>query len=110
MAAVPNMFVSNLLKQTGLFSEAQILELLTSVRMEEKGVTQTVVDDGYANEGDFLKAMADVLGLEYLRVGGDPIEVRGPAGDLLDRSRTLRLPQAVVGDDPPRPRGIDRAL
>ncbi len=74
MASFPNMFISNLLKQTGLFSESQIADLLTSVRMEEKGVTETVVEDGYADEGDFLKAVADVLGLEFLRVGGDAIE------------------------------------
>jgi len=68
------MFVSNLLKQTGLFSESQIMDLLASVRTEEKGVTQTVIDDGYASESDFLQALAEVLSLDYMRVGEDPIE------------------------------------
>ena len=73
-SAPPSRFVTGLLKRTELFTESQIAELLVSAREEEKSVTRTVVDDGYADENEFLKSLASVLNLPFVRVGGDPID------------------------------------
>ncbi|MDA0577356.1 MAG: hypothetical protein O3B24_04590, partial [Verrucomicrobia bacterium] len=66
-------YVANLLRQTTLFSDVQIGELVDTARAGEKSVTATVVDSGYAREDAFLQAMAKVLNLTYLRVGIDAI-------------------------------------
>ncbi|MCE9615335.1 MAG: GspE/PulE family protein [Lentisphaerae bacterium] len=84
-------FVSNLLKQTGLFNESQVTELLEAARAGEKSVTATVLDAGYAREDDFLQAMARVLGLRYVRVGAESI----PA-EVLERLPTKAVFQYNV--------------
>lgn len=79
-------YVTPLLKQTGLFSDAQLHEMLNAVREGDRSFTQVVAEGGYAREDEYLKAIAGVMGLEYRRLGSDPI-----APDVL-----LRLPTKAV--------------
>ncbi len=99
MTTATTTFVASLLKQTGLFADAQVEELLGAVRASEKSVTATVVESGYAPEIEFLTAMGRVLGLRFQRLGAGPI-----APEVLARLPTKAvfqynvIPVAVDGD------------
>ncbi len=58
-------FLSNLLKQTGLFNEAQITRLLAS-DLSEGGLPATVARLEMAKPAAFLQRFAEVLGLGYV--------------------------------------------
>ncbi|MFT5471785.1 MAG: type II secretion system protein E [Candidatus Promineifilaceae bacterium] len=66
-------YLAALLKRTDLFSDPDILTLMTEAREGDRSVTQIVADEGYAQEDQFLEAMAKVLGIPYTRLGSDEI-------------------------------------
>ncbi len=59
------LFLSNLLRQTNLFTEAQITRLLAS-DLHEGGLTATVARLEMAKPAEFLSRFAEVLGLTYV--------------------------------------------
>jgi len=75
MSAAPARFrLSGLLESCGLFDAAQIRNILQ--RQREKGIslTQAVVESGFAGEEEFLRALAGVMGLEYVQLSDLAIE------------------------------------
>ena len=81
-----------LLKQTGLFSAEQLALFAGSDRSEDPSITATVVRLGLAKEEDFLRAAADVLGLEYLPVAS----LDTPSRDLVERLPAYAVSQYNV--------------
>ena len=67
-------FVAGLLTRTGLFSEPQVQDLLEAARKEDSGITDVVIRDGHATEEDFLKALAEVLRIPFVRLGAEAID------------------------------------
>ena len=57
-----------LLRQTGLFTEAQLETFADAERPEGETVGQTIARLGFAGEEEFLRAAAKLLGMEYLPV------------------------------------------
>ena len=74
MTVASSTYVAELLKKTGLFQEAQIEDLLNQVRKSSEGITQVVVREGFAGEEDFLEALAKVLNVPFLRLGGIAVD------------------------------------
>ncbi len=58
-------FLRTLLHQTRLFDEVQLDQLLSADRDADASLTETVARLGVAREEDFLRAVADLLGMEY---------------------------------------------
>ncbi|MCL1856058.1 MAG: GspE/PulE family protein [Kiritimatiellaeota bacterium] len=75
-----------LLRQTGLFDEARLEQFEMADRSEDASVTASVVRLGMAQEEPFLRAAADVLGLEY----------RSVAETEISRELVERLPARAV--------------
>jgi len=63
-----------LLEKAGLFSSDQIVELLEQQRVSGKSIRDVVVEQGYAKEEPFLKALAEAMGIPYVRIGDLSIE------------------------------------
>jgi type II secretion system protein E len=59
-------FLANLLRRTGLFTEAQLEILLKADLTEENGITGAVVRLEMAKEPEFLEKFAPLLGLRYV--------------------------------------------
>ncbi len=66
--------IDSLLGGTGLFSDPQIEDILAAVRDGEGSVTEVVVGRGLSEEIPFLKALAEEMGVRFVRLGADPIE------------------------------------
>jgi type II secretion system protein E len=62
-----------LLERMGLFTPAQIEELLTEHQPGGPSLAALAAGKGYAREELFLEKMAEVLGVPFLRVGEEPI-------------------------------------
>ena len=62
------------LKGTGLFSDAQIEDLLARYRAEGGSVTELVTKQGYAREEVFLPALALTMNVPYVRLQDQQIE------------------------------------
>lgn len=84
-------YVSGLLKQTELFTESQIVDLLEAARDDESNIADVVARDGYAPEDSFLRALAKVLRTEFIKLGSMTIEQ-----DVLDRLPTKAIFQYNV--------------
>jgi type II secretion system protein E len=63
-----------LLEKCQLFQPSQIEELLARQQQTSKSLTDLVTDLGFAREDDFLKALAGVLNLPYVRPGDAAID------------------------------------
>ena len=74
MANGTTTFVEGLLGKTGLFSDPQLQDLLVAAREQDVSITEVVVREGHATETDFLTALADVLRIPFVRLGGEPID------------------------------------
>lgn len=59
-------FLANLLRRTGLFTEAQLEILLKADLTENNGITGAVVRLEMAKEAEFLEKFAPLLGMEYV--------------------------------------------
>ena len=59
-------FLSNLLRRTGLFTEAQLEILLNADLTEENGIVGAVTRLEMAKEAEFLEKFAPLLGLQYV--------------------------------------------
>jgi len=66
--------LGNVLKQTGLLTDAQIQELIAGKRGTGLSVTELVVKNGYAQEDKFLETLAGVLNLQFVRLDTRTIE------------------------------------
>ena len=84
-------FAAGVLKRTELFSDAQIETLLKGVQENGESVTTLVVDNGFAQEEQFLEAVAGVLKTPYQRLGVEVIEE-----DVLSRLPTKAVFQYNV--------------
>ena len=62
------LMLTALLKQTGLFTDAQLEQFEAEDRSGDASVTAAVVRLGLAQEEPFLRAAANVLGLEFRSV------------------------------------------
>jgi type II secretion system protein E len=63
-----------LLDQTGLFTPAQIDDILGRHQQSGKSITELVVDLGHAKEDVYLEALARAMGIPYVRLGSQAIE------------------------------------
>jgi len=91
MTLAATTYVSELLKQTGLFQDAQIDELLEAARQRNIGITEAVAAEGYASEDVFLQALAGVLNLPFVKLAGMQI-----APEVLERLPTRAVFQYNV--------------
>jgi len=66
--------LSVLLEKCALFSAAQVETLIGQQQQSGKSITALVVDDGFAREDDFLKALAGAMAIPYVRVPDLQIE------------------------------------
>ena len=84
-------FAAGVLKRTGLFTDAQIEELLKGAQENGASVTELAVSSGYAREEQFLEALGSVLKVPYQRLGAEVIEA-----DVLARLPTKAVFQYNV--------------
>lgn len=73
-------YIAELLEQTGLFSAEQTAVLATEAAESGMPIGQVVAANGAVREMDFLKALADVLGMPFFRLKETEIE-----RDVLER-------------------------
>ncbi len=91
MSKVSESYLSKVLEQCGLFSEEQITDLIEQTRMGDSSITEVIVSNEYASEEAFLKSVADVMNLSFVRVGNEPIDA-----EVLDRLSTKTVFQYNV--------------
>ncbi len=63
-----------LLEKCQLFTPTQVEQLLAQQQEGGKSIAELVVDDGFAREDDFLKALAAAMAIPYVRAGDLTIE------------------------------------
>ena len=80
-----------LLEATGLFTPPQIEELMIKQRENDGVLAATVVALEYAREDVFLSALAQAMGIPYVRVGDQPIP-----GEILEKVPTKAVFQYNV--------------
>jgi len=73
-------YMAEILARTGLFSEEQAAAVAATAASGGLPVVQVVAAEGVVREGDFLKSLAGVLGMPFLRLKDAEI-----ARDVLDR-------------------------
>ncbi|MEI6970194.1 MAG: GspE/PulE family protein [bacterium] len=66
--------LGNVLRQTGLFTDAQVEDLARSKRPEGQSLTELAVNKGYAKEDTFLDALARALNVQFVRLDNRTIE------------------------------------
>jgi type II secretion system protein E len=66
--------IGALLEATRLFNEEQVETLLGRHQEEEKAIADLVMDTGYARDDVFLKALAEVMSIPFVRLASLPIE------------------------------------
>lgn len=91
MSKVSESYLSKVLEQCGLFSEEQIADLVEQTRTGESSITEVVVTNEYASEEAFLKSVADVMNMSFVRVGNEPIDA-----EVLDKLSTKTVFQYNV--------------
>ena len=74
MALATQSKIGSLLEETTLFTPEQVETLLTKYQEEDKAITDLVIDLGYARDDIFLKALADVMKIPFIRLNGLAIE------------------------------------
>jgi type IV pilus assembly protein PilB len=68
MAAASGSKLTRLLSQTGLFSAEQVRELIAAQQQSGKSVTEVAVGMGYAAEEPFLHALAQAMGVPFVKL------------------------------------------
>ncbi|MFW6151679.1 MAG: GspE/PulE family protein [Verrucomicrobiota bacterium] len=91
MSKVSESYLSKVLEQCGLFSGEQIADLVEQTRTGDSSITEVVVSNEYASEEAFLKSVADVMNLSFVRVGNEPIDT-----EVLDKLSTKTVFQHNV--------------
>ncbi len=66
--------LASLLGRSGLFTEAQVAELLERQQQSGRSITDVVVDQGLAREDQFLEALAKAMGIPFVRLADAAIE------------------------------------
>lgn len=74
MAGGTTTYLSGLLKRTGLFSDAQLTQILEAAHGEDRSITEIVAQDGYAPETKFLQALAEALRIPFVSLAAMEIE------------------------------------
>ncbi|HMO05048.1 MAG TPA: ATPase, T2SS/T4P/T4SS family [Kiritimatiellia bacterium] len=74
MALATQSKIGSLLEATALFTPEQVETLLVKSREEDRPITDLVIDLGYARDDLFLKALADVMKIPFVRLSGLAIE------------------------------------
>lgn len=69
-----NSNITGLLKRTGLFSDEQILRILDKDSGEPSSIVQRAIADGNVTEEAFLKVLAGILGLNFMRLNDLTVE------------------------------------
>jgi type II secretion system protein E len=87
MADLASSFVARLLGRTDLFSDDQVALVLRKAQEESRGITDVIVQEGFAEEGVFLQALAGVMRLPFIRLG---------ASDTIPQEVLDRLPTKAV--------------
>jgi type II secretion system protein E len=83
--------LGGLLARTEIFDEAQIDELVQHDHEQDANLTELIVEKGFAEEQDFLKAIASLLNSEFVELGTRTIEP-----DVLDSLPTKAVFQYHV--------------
>ncbi len=83
--------LGGLLARTEIFDEAQIDELVQHDHEQDANLTELIVEKGFAEEQDFLKAIASLLNSEFVELGTRTIE-----SDVLDSLPTKAVFQYHV--------------
>ncbi len=66
-------YLSGLLEKTGVLSPEDIQAVIDASRANDTSITAVVIERGLAREDVFVEALANVLGLRFTRLGGEPI-------------------------------------
>lgn len=66
--------LAGLLEQTGLFTAAQVEEILQRQQQSGMSITDVVLDMGHARDDEFLKALAKAMDIPFVRLAGTVIE------------------------------------
>jgi len=91
MALATQSKIGSLLEETTLFTPEQIETLLVKHQEEDKPITDLVIDLGFARDDVFLKALAGVMKIPFVRLSGLAIEK-----DALERLPTKAVFQYNV--------------
>ncbi|HNR94217.1 MAG TPA: ATPase, T2SS/T4P/T4SS family [Kiritimatiellia bacterium] len=78
--------LAGLLEQTGLFTSAQVEDILQRQQQNGMSITDVVLDMGYARDDEFLKALAKAMDIPFVRL----------AGTVIDASVLQKLPTKAV--------------
>jgi len=74
MALATQSKLGSLLEATALFTPEQIETLLAKYQEEDKAITDQVIDLGFAKDDVFLKTLAGVMNVPFVRLNGLAIE------------------------------------
>jgi len=74
MALATQSKLGSLLEATALFTPEQIETLLAKYQEEDKAITDQVIDLGFAKDDVFLKTLAGVMNVPFVRLSGLAIE------------------------------------
>jgi len=74
MPTASTTYLSGLLKRTGLFSDDRLSDLLAAAEKSGMSITEVVTRDGYAQEDEFMEALAKALNLSFIQLGSHVIE------------------------------------
>ncbi|HMO49500.1 MAG TPA: ATPase, T2SS/T4P/T4SS family [Kiritimatiellia bacterium] len=86
MALATQSKIGALLEATALFTEEQVDTLVGKYQEEDKAITDLVIDLGYAKDDVFLRALAGVMAIPFVRLNGLAI----------DKAALERLPTKAV--------------
>ncbi len=86
MALATQSKIGSLLEATALFTPEQVDILLVKSREEDRPITDLVIDLGFTRDDHFLKALADVMKIPFVRLNGLAI----------DKAALERLPTKAV--------------
>ena len=90
----------DILKGTGLFSDTQITDILERYRTEGGSITELLVKNGYTREDVFLPALAQFMGVPFLRIHEQQI----------DREVLAKLPTKAVFQYSVVPYAVDNGV
>ncbi len=74
MIAAPHARLSTLLQSCGLFTPERVQELITLQKASGTPLTRLIVDNQYATEEAYLRALAAAMDVPYQRVGDTPLD------------------------------------
>jgi len=66
--------LASILTNTGLLAERDVEQVIAAVRQGEATLVEAVVRSGVVREEVFLQALAEQLGMAFVRLGKDPVD------------------------------------